>query len=66
MFDSVLLASFVAILLSPNFARRRASNLCVLHNTIYTKSHSAVARTLIGGGGGVYIHIFRFCLTSFF
>ena len=25
----------------------------------------AVARTLIGGGG-VYIHIFRFCPTSFF
>ena len=36
-FDSVLSASFVAILFSPNFARRRASNLCVLHNTIYTK-----------------------------
>ena len=26
-----------AILLSPNFARCRVSNLCVLHNTIYTK-----------------------------
>ena len=36
-FDSILSASFVAILLSPNFARRRASNLCVLHNTVHTK-----------------------------
>ena len=26
----------------------------------------AVARTLIGGGGGVFIHIFMFCPTSFF
>ena len=26
----------------------------------------AGARTLIGGGGGVYIHIFGFCPTSFF
>ena len=26
----------------------------------------AVARTLIGGGGGVHIHIFMFCPTSFF
>ena len=40
-FDSVLSASLVAILLSPNFARRQAStNLCVLHNTTYTKSYS--------------------------
>ena len=36
-FHSVLSANFVAILLSPNFARRRASNLCVLYNTVYTK-----------------------------
>ena len=36
-FDSILSASFVAILLSPNFARRRASNLRVLHNTVYTE-----------------------------
>ena len=27
---------------------------------------TAVARTLIGGGGGVFIHIFMFCPTSFF
>ena len=27
--------------------------------------HTAVARTLIGGGG-VFIHIFMFCPTSFF
>ena len=27
----------IAILLSPNFARCRVSNLCVLHNTTYTK-----------------------------
>ena len=39
-FDCVLSASFVAMLLSPKFARRRASKLCVLHNTIYTKSYS--------------------------
>ena len=39
-FDSVLWASFVTILLSPNFAGRRASNLCVLHDTIYTHSHT--------------------------
>ena len=35
-FDSVLLASFVALLLSPNYARCRASNLCVLHNASHT------------------------------
>ena len=29
------------------------------------KNDTAVARTLIGGGGGV-IHIFMFCPTSFF
>ena len=29
-------------------------------------SEQGVARALIGGGGGVYIHIFRFCPTSFF
>ena len=39
-FDSVLSVSFVAILRLPNFARRRASNLCVLYDTIYTKSYS--------------------------
>ena len=39
-FDSILSASFAAILLSPNFARRRASNLCVLHNTVYTEWYS--------------------------
>ena len=39
-FDSILSASFVAILLSPNFARRRASNLCVLYNTVYTEWYS--------------------------
>ena len=26
----------------------------------------AIARALIGGGGGVYIHIFVFCPTNFF
>ena len=26
----------------------------------------AVARTLMGGGGGVFIHIFMLCPTSFF
>ena len=36
-FHSVLSANFVAILLSPNFARRQASNLCVLYNTVYTE-----------------------------
>ena len=35
-FHSVLSANFVAILLSPNFARRRASNLCVLYR-VYKK-----------------------------
>ena len=39
-FDSILSAIFVAILLSPNFARRRASNLCVLHNTLYIEWYS--------------------------
>ena len=39
-FHSVLSANFVAILLSPNFARRRASNLCVLYNTVYTEWYS--------------------------
>ena len=33
-------ASFVAILLSPNFNRRRASNLWDLHNTVYTERYS--------------------------
>ena len=32
----------------------------------YTGIHRAVARALIGGGGGLYIHIFRFCPTNFF
>ena len=39
-FHSVLSANFVAILLSPNFTRRRASNLCFLHNTVYTEWYS--------------------------
>ena len=29
-------------------------------------AYRAVARALIGGGGGVYIHIFVFCPTNFF
>ena len=39
-FDSVLSASFVAILLSPNFARRRASNLFASYIIQYTQSHT--------------------------
>ena len=37
----------------------------VVFRTYYTILTRAGARTLIGGGG-VYIHVFRFCLTSFF
>ena len=35
--ESILSASFVAILLSPNFAQRRASNLCVLYTEWYSR-----------------------------
>ena len=39
---------------------------CISSVLIHLQVHRAVARTLIEGGGGVYIHIFMFCPTSFF
>ena len=37
----------------------------LFHAVFINLEHRAVARTLIGGGG-VFIHIFMFCPTSFF
>ena len=36
-------------------------------NNVYIKRiYRAVTKALIGGGGGVHIHIFAFCPTNFF
>ena len=45
------------------YTKRSQMNSLLL--TIMTRS-SGVTRALIGGGGGVYIHIFVLCPTDFF
>ena len=42
-----------------------AINAVVAHPALVTKLNRAITRALIGGGG-VFIHIFTFCPTSFF
>ncbi len=49
--------------------KKRSVMYQILREHTYTREdrlYRAVARALIGGGGGVYIHIFVFCPTNFF